>query len=61
MKPANFPGRVKARREGALRRMKDAKVPGPESADSQDKYDKWLERRKQEMKTLEARINAAPV
>jgi hypothetical protein len=61
MKAGNFPGRVKLRRIGALARMKDAKLPDSSVFESPEKHDKWLEKRRAEMKILEAKISSSPV
>ncbi len=57
MKTANFPGRVKARREGALKRLEAGHYRPQRETEDEKAYAKYIERRDGEVKTLKARIH----
>lgn len=56
MKPANFPGRVKLRREQALERLTKGKVRPKRDDEAEEDYSQYTEGRKKEIKILQARV-----
>lgn len=56
MKPANFPGRIKLRREQALERLTKGKARPQRKDEEAEAYTKYTDRRNQEIKTLQARV-----
>ncbi len=57
MKTANFPGRVKARREGALKRMEKGTYRPQREGEDEKAYAKYIERRDAEVATLKSRVH----
>lgn len=57
MKTANFSGRVKARREGALNRMERGTYRPQREGEDEKAYAKYIERRDGEVATLKSRVH----